>query len=112
MWKEYVEYIIKVGHLLPGLTLLPLAPTFQGTTISFIPEWLNKLKYYKDLTDADSNFPDNMKKALLQNTICNFDTLKSVKSAKQLEIAKGNRPIPCNKYVSLIWGVASAHKKL
>ena len=50
-----------------------------------------------------------MKKILLQNTVSDFDAFKPVKTAEQLEIAKGNNPLPYDKYTSLLWSVASSH---
>ena len=50
---------------------------------------LAQLKFHDKLTDTDSHFPSNMKKALLQNAVFDFDTFKFEKSADQLKIEKG-----------------------
>ena len=60
----------------------------------FLTNWMNNPKSYEKLTNMDSHFPDNIKKALLQSVVCNFDAFKSVKSSKQLKMSKGNKPSP------------------
>ena len=118
VWKEYTTYMtsstsgeLKVEQLLSEVTSLRLSSSFKGTTISFITEWLNKIKLYEELTPTSSHFPDSMKKILLQNAVSDFDAFKLVKTAEQLEIAKGNNLLPYDKFTSLLWSVASAHDK-
>ena len=48
---------------------------------------------YEDLTPISAHFPDNMKKAMLQNAISPLKVFKDVKVSEQIEIARGKGPM-------------------
>ena len=118
VWNEYVTFMrsstrgdIEIEELMTDLTSLRLSQNYRGTTMSFITEWLNKLKKYEEMTPTDSHFTDSMKKNMLQNAVSDLQPFKAVKTSEQLEIAKGNGPIAYQQYITLLWGVASQYDK-
>jgi len=94
-----------------SLTSLRLTSSTKGSTQQFFLDWLDKLRIYEDLTPTSAHFPDIMKKAMLQNALNGLKIFRDVKTAEQLEIAKGQGPISYQAYASLIQQVAAGYDK-
>ena len=116
VWRDYVNYMrsstradIEIEGLMTTLTSLRISPTTKMTAQQFILEWLDKLRIYEDLTPMNAHFPDIMKKAMLQNALNGLKDFQDVKTAEQMEIAKGQGPMTYQAYVALVQQVAAAY---
>ncbi len=101
VWRDYTTYMrsstradIEIEDLMTNLTSLCLTPGTKGSTQQFVLDWLDELCIHEDLTPNSAHFPDIMKKAMLQNALKGLKIFRDVKTAEQLEVAKGQGPIP------------------
>jgi hypothetical protein len=118
VWRDYSTHMcsstwgeMAMETLLSELTSTKLSSNYRGTTVSFITDWMNKLKQYEDLAPTLNHFPDGMKKTLLMNALSKVPLFRNVKTSEQLEVAKGGKPLQYNNYVDLLWSVASTYDK-
>jgi hypothetical protein len=118
VWRDYLTYMrsstradMEIEDLLRNLTSLRLTTNTKGSTQQFVLDWLDKLRIYEDLTPTSSCFPDTMKKAMLQNAIDGVKVFKDVKTAEQLDIAKGQGPLTYQAYAMLVQQVAASYDK-
>ena len=116
VWRDYVNYMrsstradIEIEGLMTTLTSLRISPATKMTAQQFILEWLDKLRIYEDLTPMNAHFPDIMKKAMLQNALNGVKDFQDVKTAEQMEIAKGQGPMTYQAYIALVQQVAAAY---
>jgi hypothetical protein len=117
VWRDYLNYMrsstradIEIEDLMTALTSTRIDPQ-RGMAQQFILGWLDKIRMYEDLTPISAHFPDNMKKAMLQNAISPLQIFKDVKVSEQMEIAKGKGAIAYRDYVSLVQQVAAGYDK-
>ena len=118
VWTSYMKYMrtssradSELEDLMSSLTSLRLTPSYKGTSLDFIVEWLDKLRQYEDMTPQSSHFPEPMKKAMLQNAVSNLKAFGDVKMAENIEIAKQRGPIPYSEYVVLLQNSAANYDK-
>ena len=118
VWADYIKYMrtstkadIEIEDLMTSLTSTRLSTDYTGSTQNFIIEWLDRMRKFEELTPRNSHFPDTMKKAMLQNAISDFSVFRSVKLTEQVDVAKGNGPIPYLQYIGLLQSVASSYDR-
>ena len=118
VWSDYMHYMrtsskadIELEDLMTSITSLRLTTSYRSTSENFIVEWLDKVKRYEDMTPINSHFSDGMKKAMLQNAMSGIKEFQDVKTADQMEVAKGNGPIDYTNYVTLLQNVAATYDK-
>lgn len=116
VWRDYVNYMrsstradIEIEGLMTTLTSLRISTSTKVTAQQFILDWLDKLRIYEDLTPMSAHFPDIMKKAMLQNALNGLKDFQDVKTAEQMEVAKGQGPMTYQAYVALVQQVAAAY---
>ena len=92
VWRSYSNYMrtstradIQIEDLMTSLTSLRIDT--HGNAQKFILGWLDKLRVYEELTPLSAHFPDNMKKAMLQNAISSLKVFRDVKTSEQMEVA-------------------------
>jgi hypothetical protein len=117
VWRDYANYMrsstradIEIEDLMTALTSLRI-DSQRGNAQKFILGWLDQLRMYEDLTPISAHFPDNMKKAMLQNAISPLKVFKDVKVSEQIEVARGKGPMVYDDYVNLVQQVAAGYDK-
>ena len=117
VWRDYANYMrsstradIEIEDLMTALTSLRI-DSQRGNAQKFILSWLDQLRMYEDLTPISAHFPDNMKKAMLQNAISPLKVFKDVKVSEQIEVARGKGPMVYADYVNLVQQVAAGYDK-
>ena len=118
VWKDYTTHMktstradMQIEELMSSLTSLRLSQNYRGTTQTFLIDWLDKMMQYEKMTPLEAHFPPTVKKAMLQNSVQEFEAFKQVKTQEQIEVARGSGPLVFSQYVNLLLNVSSAHDK-
>ena len=79
VWANYTKCMrtstradMESEGLMKSLTNLRITPSYKGSTLRFLVDWLDKLRQYEAMSPQSSHFPDQMKKTLLQNAVSNL----------------------------------------
>jgi len=118
VWSDYTSYMktstradTQIEHLMRDLTSLRLSKEFKGSTQTFLTEWLNKMMQYEKLTPTSAHFPATVQKAMLQNAVQDFPAFGQAKTQEQIEVSRGNGPIPYRQFISLLFSISASYDK-
>ena len=95
VWANYTNYMrtstradMELEKLMTSLTSLRITPSYKGSTLKFLVDWLENLRQYESMTPQSCHFSDPMKKSLLQNAVSNLKHFREVKLAESIGIAQ------------------------
>ena len=118
VWADYTNYMrtstradMELESLISSLTSLRITPSYKGSTLKFLVDWLENLRQYESMTDKSCHFSDPMKKSFLQNAVSNLKHFREVKLAESVGIAQSQGPIPYPNYVILLQSAATQFDK-
>ena len=97
--KESTQVSIEAGNILSYLTTVELHKIiWKGTYPAFILHWVNKQRLYEEMVPLQDHLTNNVKKALLQNTVMEVPILCNVKSQADHDKAHGK----CHRQVKVL----------
>ena len=84
---------------------------WNGTAEAFILNWKNQVRLCEKQVDPSDHFSPGQKRTMLENSVHNIKELRGVKTAADLDVAKGGTAITYDQYMALLIAAAQSYDK-